>query len=71
MRTKTSIEIVWGIGCLERVRLPFNRRPSPKAARTAITEIRDKSCAHWAFLAVNGRRVDDDQLANALKRARA
>ena len=67
---RDRIFIVYGIGCLSSHKVELKIKPSPKAIRFKLQHLRDLSSAHWAYLQVGRRRVDDPDIAAVLGRSR-
>jgi hypothetical protein len=63
--------IILGItGTAKVERVPV-ARPSAASILNRLGSLRNRGPAHWAYLQISGRRVDDDQIAAVLRRGHA
>lgn len=64
-----TIQIVAGYYAHKRVYL-YRGSASETAIKRRLTIERSRSSSHWAYLRINHRRVDDDQIEKRLARSR-
>lgn len=69
MRTSArshSIVIIHG-HCNDRSALAYRGPLTAGAIKRRLSHLRHGCTCHWAYLKINNRRVDDDQIAEVLK----